>query len=100
MSYQLEPQLATTKADRLYAALADMSSTDDVKAFLRDVLTVEELEEAIGRYEAARLLSEGLSYRSIASETGMSTTTVTRIAYWLHHGTGGYRRALLRISES
>ena len=34
--------------------------------------------------------------RRSSRTTGASTATVTRIAGWLHHGTGGYRQALAR----
>ena len=35
-----------------------------------------------------------MSYQDIAQKTGLSTTTVTRIAHWLKHGEGGYKTAL------
>ncbi len=43
-----------------------------------------------------RLLDAGQPYTEISRTTGASTATVTRIAGWLHHGTGGYREALAR----
>jgi uncharacterized protein YerC len=46
-----------------------------------------------------RLLDEGLHYAEISKRTGASTATITRIAAWLHHGEGGYRRALERIRQ-
>jgi TrpR-related protein YerC/YecD len=55
---------------------------------------VEELEEFSRRWEVAGLLNKGESYREIAKQTGVSTATVTRIAYWLEHGEGGYAKAL------
>jgi len=48
------------------------------------------------RWQVARLLEQGLPYLEIAERTGASTTTVTRVAHWLRHGEGGYRRALDR----
>ena len=47
-----------------------------------------------------RLLDEGLPYTEISRKTGASTATVTRIAQWLHHGTGGYREALARQARA
>jgi uncharacterized protein YerC len=47
-----------------------------------------------------RLLDAGLPYTEISRTTGASTATVTRIAQWLHHGTGGYREALDRQERS
>lgn len=62
--------------------------------FLRDLLTLEELEEVSSRWEVVQLLEKGKSYREIAAKTGVSTTTITRIAHYLHHGEGGYKTAL------
>ena len=42
------------------------------------------------------MLDEGLHYAEISQRTGASTATITRIASWLHHGEGGYRKALDR----
>jgi len=35
-----------------------------------------------------------MHYGEISRTTGASTATITRIASWLHHGEGGYQRAL------
>jgi uncharacterized protein YerC len=42
----------------------------------------------------ARLLKRGWSYKRIAKEMNVSTTTVTRVAHWLFRGCGGYEKAL------
>ncbi len=68
-------------------------------AFLRDLCTLEELEELSERWHIAQLLDTGESYRSIAEKTGVSTTTVTRIAQWLEHGEGGYKIALTKVKR-
>ena len=93
----LEPQLETEAAKRLYEVLAGIEKPDDMARFLRDVLTLEESEEASRRLSAAKLLSEGRSIREIAKTLGVSTTTVVRINYWLHHGMGGYDLALEKL---
>ena len=46
------------------------------------------------RWAVVRLLADGLHYSEISRRTGASTATITRIASWLHHGDGGYARAL------
>lgn len=46
------------------------------------------------RWKVVRLLDQGVSYRNISNRTGASTATVTRVAHWLNHGTGGYPIAL------
>ena len=96
---QLEPQLKTKAAEKLYKALSGIKKPEEMAAFLRDLLTLEEIEEASRRLLAAELLKEGKTIRYIAKELGVSTTTVTRINYWLHHGMGGYRLALEKLQS-
>ena len=62
--------------------------------FFRDLCTFRELHDLAQRWHVVRLLDEGTSYSEISRTTGASTATVTRIAQWLNHGTGGYREAL------
>jgi TrpR-related protein YerC/YecD len=79
------------KERRLIKAFASLKSKEEVSNFLRDLLTITEIEEFANRLEMVRLLLKGYSYLKIAKETGASTTTVTRVAHWLNHGCGGYR---------
>jgi len=89
----------TAQLKRLSEVLTRFKKNEDTLAFLRDLLTLDELEEISRRWQAVELLDNGLSYRAIAEKTGLSTTTVTRIAYWLEHGEGGYREALKNIKK-
>ena len=43
-----------------------------------------------------RTLDEALPYHEVATRTGASTTTVTRVAHWLKRGADGYRLVLDR----
>lgn len=96
MSTEIDPEWRTPSSETLFAALANLADTDEIGRFLRDLCTRRELEELSARWTVVELLDAGLSYRRIAEATGVSTTTITRINEWLHHGTGGYRIALDR----
>ena len=82
------------------AALADafvsLRTRDEAQRFLRDLCTLPELEALAHRWQTALLLEQGLPYVEIAERVPTSTATVTRVAQWLRHGTGGYRIALDR----
>ncbi len=80
----------------LVAALRTLRTTDEVTRFLRDLCTRAELEALVHRWRTARLLDEGVPYLEIAERVPTSTATVTRVAQWVRHGTGGYRIALGR----
>ena len=62
--------------------------------FLRDILTIKELEEFANRLEMAKLLKAGMSYKAIAKKLKVSTTTVTRTAHWVFRGCGGYEKVI------
>ena len=87
-------------ADDLLEAIVALESRDDAAAFLRDLCTLGELEAMKQRWHVVRLLAQGLHYSEISRLTGASTGTITRVAAWLRHGTGGYRRALERPQEA
>lgn len=78
----------------LSKAFLKLKSEQEIANFLRDLLTVKELEEFANRLEMARLLRKGMPYLKIAQKLGVSTTTVTRTAHWLKRGSGGYEKVL------
>jgi TrpR-related protein YerC/YecD len=83
----------------LCKTVASLRSATETERFLRDLCTLSELEAMAHRWQAAKLLDRGLPYLEISRRTGASTTTVTRVAHWLHHGEGGYRLALDRMGS-
>lgn len=84
------------KLKNLAAAFLAIKDQIEMENFLRDLCTLEELEELSARWEVVLLLAKGQSYREISKKTKVSTTTVTRIAQWLNNGEGGYQAALKR----
>lgn len=87
------------RTQALFEAVLKLKTVGECEDFFRDLLTLREIEEMAERFEIARLLNCGLSYLKIAKKVGTSTTTVTRVAHWLHHGRGGYRLILNRIGR-
>ena len=85
--------------DELAAAVLTLRTTDEARLFLRDLCTLPELEALTHRWQTVLLLDEGYSYVEIAGRVPTSTATVTRVAQWLRHGTGGYATALARVKR-
>lgn len=83
-------------ADSLYKAFLTMDEPGEVRQFLLDLCTPSELEAIVDRWWTASLLKEGRSYRDISEITGVSVTTIGRVARYLNMGEGGYRLALRR----
>jgi TrpR-related protein YerC/YecD len=84
----------TEATDGLFEAILRLDTVDEAAAFFRDLCTLPELHDLAQRWAVVRLLDEGLHYAVISQRTGASTATITRIAFWLRHGEGGYRAAL------
>ncbi len=78
----------------LIKSFLKLKTEQNVANYLRDLLTLPEITEFANRLEIARLLKTKMSYKAIAKKTGVSTTTVTRVAHWLYNGCGGYWEVL------
>lgn len=89
--------LSTSQHNDLYDAFLALKSRREVAAFLRDVCTLAEIQAMKERFQDAKLIDKGISYREVSKKTGSSTATVTRVAHWLHYGEGGYRLVLDRL---
>lgn len=85
------------KEEFLVKAFLAVKDEKEVANFLRDLLTPAEIEEFANRLEIVRLLSKGLSYQEIAGKTGVSTTTVSRVAHWYYSGCSGYNTVIERL---
>jgi TrpR-related protein YerC/YecD len=83
----------------LFKAVAGLKTKDECVQFFTDLCTPAELSAMADRWKAARLLTEGFSYREIYEKSGVSTATVTRVARCLTFGAGGYRLVLNRAGK-
>lgn len=86
-------------ADSMLAAILTLKTRQEVGRFLSDLCTPAELEAMFDRWQVVLLLSEDLSYRDIAQKTGVSVTTIGRVARFKDMGEGGYQIALKRLGE-
>lgn len=92
------PRLAARAEQGLYRALLSLRSEAECKQFLADLCTPAELEALIDRWAVVEYLQDGLPYRKIHELTGVSVTTIGRVARFLTAGNGGYQTVLKRIS--
>ena len=82
----------------LFEAIISIENLNECKKFFYDLCTPSEIEEFSTRWLIVKLLSKNKPYRQIASETGVSTTTVGRVARYMKHGNNGYNIILNRLS--
>jgi TrpR-related protein YerC/YecD len=84
----------------LYAAVAALRTPDEVRAFFRDLCTPTEIQAMADRWTVVDPLKRGLPYREIHRLTGVSVTTIGRVARFLASGNGGYETAARRLQEA
>ncbi len=84
----------------LYRAILSLQSVDECRRFFNDLCTPAELEALVDRWSVVAYLEDGLPYRRIHELTGVSVTTIGRVARYLTSGDGGYRLALARLNDN
>ncbi len=90
---------AATAESALYEAVLSLRSEDECRRFFTDLCTPAELEALVDRWAVAAYLNDGLPYRKIHELTGVSVTTIGRVARFLTAGSGGYSTALERLDS-
>ena len=93
----LKPEVKERLDTVLLAAISSVSSQTDAHDLIQDLLTPTEQEMIKKRIGIAVLLEKGYDYRTIAEILKVSTTTVSKIALWLHFKGGGYRKITKRL---
>ncbi len=93
----MEKLLTSKQANELFEAILSLETLTECRAFMRDLCTLSEIQAMTERFQVVKMVNKNIPYREISEKTGASTTTVTRVAHWLHHGSGGYGRVLERI---
>lgn len=83
----------------LFKVISALKTPAECARFFEDLCTRSELAAMSERWEVARRVAKGESYRKISEATGASTATVTRVARWLNYGAGGYQLALERAKR-
>ena len=96
----LTPRQEALAERNLYSAIASLRSAEEVRAFLRDLCTPAELQAMADRWAVVDYLEKGLPYREIHRLTGVSVTTIGRVARFLAAGNGGYALAASRLDKS
>lgn len=93
----ISPRQEALAERNLCAALASLKTSGEVRAFLRDLCTPAELQAMADRWAVVDPLKRAVPYREIHKLTGMSVTTIGRVARFLNSGYGGYETASQRL---
>lgn len=82
--------------EQLVEAMLSMRNADELKEFLTDLCTIQEIHSMAQRYAVAGQLKKGMTYDRICEETGASKATISRVNRCLVWGANGYQTALER----
>ena len=90
-----------TPREDLAKALTSIKTAEEMERFLVDLCTPAELRALAERWHVAQMLDGGKqSYREINALTGVSTTTIGRVARFLKDEPHqGYRAVLDRLQH-
>lgn len=81
----------------LFEAVSAIRSAEEAEQFLRDLCTPAELQAMADRWHVVAPIKTGQPYRKIYEQTGVSVTTIGRVARFISHGHGGYDLVFERV---
>ncbi len=87
------------KTENLLKVILSLQDMEEMKSFLRDLMTDQEIIEFGNRWQAAQMLYKGISYSEIEKTTGLSSRTIARVAKWLNRGKSGYKSTIQRMDN-
>ncbi len=93
---QVSPRQEALNERALYQAVLSLRTPEELRAFFRDLCTPAELQALADRWAVAVKLQDRIPYREVQRETGVSVTTIGRVARCLNTGHGGYSIAAAR----
>ena len=88
--------LVASAEDALFRAVISLKNVDECRSFFKDLCTPAELQALVDRWQVVGYLEQDLPYRRIHDLTGVSVTTIGRVARFLSDGFGGYQTAIKR----
>src|SRR3954463_11926088 len=97
---QFSPRHEAQTERNLVAALLTMRTPEELRSFLHDLCTPAELQAMADRWAVVDWLRQELPYREIHRLTGVSVTTIGRVARYLGNGNGGYALAQRRLENA
>jgi TrpR-related protein YerC/YecD len=95
----ISPREEIAAEDELFNAVLKLKDVAECRAFFQDLCTPAELQAMKDRWAVADLLADGLTYRQIRDKTGVSVTTVGRVARCLAEEPAGYSAVLRSMGK-
>lgn len=90
-------KLESKDMDFLFDGILSLQTKEECYRFFEDICTINEIKAFEQRLQVAKMLAEKRTYLDIASTTGASTATISRINRSLNYGSDGYKLVLERL---
>ncbi len=94
---QYRSKFASEKTDAFFEAILALDNLEDCYRFFEDVCTAAEIVAMAQRVEVAKMLLDNYTYQDIATLTGVSSATISRVKRSLMYGADGYQRTLGKL---
>ncbi|WP_040212417.1 YerC/YecD family TrpR-related protein [Clostridium polynesiense] len=94
---EYKSKLESEEMDFLFDAILSLKSREECYRFFDDICTINEIKALEQRLQVAKMLKQRRTYLDIASTTGASTATISRINRALNYGSDGYNLIFERI---
>jgi TrpR-related protein YerC/YecD len=83
-----------------YSMVASLGDREEVKNFLKDLLTLSETVMLSRRLQVARMLLGGDTHEQIRQKLKVGYSTIASVQRWLQAGFGGYEKILNRYDNN
>ena len=90
-------KLESQEMDFLFDAILSLKDREECYKFFEDACTINEIKALEQRLQVARFLKQKKTYLDIASTTGASTATISRVNRSLNYGCDGYKMIFERV---
>ncbi|SHJ30003.1 Trp operon repressor family [Clostridium amylolyticum] len=90
-------KLESEEMDFLFDAILSLKDREECYRFFDDICTINEIKALEQRLQVAKMLKQRRTYLDIASTTGASTATISRINRALNYGSDGYNLIFERV---
>jgi len=90
-------KLESKDMDFLFEGILSLQTKEECYRFFEDICTINEIKALEQRLQVAKMLAEKRTYLDIASTSGASTATISRINRSLNYGNDGYKLILERL---
>jgi len=91
--------MSTNRLKEIASVLATTDDNEKIEAFLKSILTKNEVDEISTRWELVKLLDGGLSQRKIADRLGVSLCKITRGSRELKKAHSPFRAMIEKYKE-